>query len=140
MEWNLSPSRRPDAPVETQQRLIVIESAVMQILRSLPVSRRPLADWVKQLHVEVTCDRRNGYCPCCSRVMVACSDGRIDGAEFDHWYGRHRNGPEETWLVCGPCNRQLEDPLFKSRMRACFDAYQAALQAVMRDAQGLLFE
>lgn len=117
-----------------------IGEAVREILRGLPVQRRPLSDTTKELHLQVTLARRSGFCPCCQRVKVCSPCGRIEGAEYDHFYARHRNGPAETWLVCGPCNRQLEDPAFKSNVRCCFEAYQQALNAIFESGQRNLFE
>jgi hypothetical protein len=54
-----------------------------------------------------------------------CRDGeKLPGAEFDHFFARHRNGAEETWLVCGSCNRRLEAVVYKTAVRATFEAYQ----------------
>lgn len=80
-----------------------------------------------------------GFCPCCQQTKVCSPYGRLQGSEFDHFYGRHRNGLHETWLVCGPCNRQLEDPSFKGAMRCCFEAYQIAVKGIQAMVQGRLF-
>jgi len=116
-----------------------IGEAVREILRGLPVQRRPLSETTKELHIQATLARRAGYCPCCQRVKVCSPYGRLEAAEFDHFYARHRNGPAETWLVCQACNRQLEDPAFKTSVRCCFDAYQQALNALFDSGQGTLF-
>ncbi|HUQ90822.1 MAG TPA: hypothetical protein VM120_04005 [Bryobacteraceae bacterium] len=124
---------------ETERQLRFIGAAVTQILRSLPVQRRALADGTKEAHLQVTLARRSGFCPCCQQVKVCSPYGRLEGAEYDHFYGRHRNGPDETWLVCGACNRQLEDPAFKGAMQPCFLAYQIALRCFEDDRQATLF-
>lgn len=111
-----------------QRDLRFVAQTVTAILDGLPVQRRPLAESTKALHVQVTWMRRNGYCPCCQRVDVCGVDGKLPAAEFDHWYGRSRNRPEETWLVCRDCNRQLENTEFKATMRSAFEAYQQALR------------
>jgi hypothetical protein len=46
-------------------------------------------------------------------VQVCTVAGKLEGAEFDHFFARSKNGPIETWLVCSACNRMLEDPEFK---------------------------
>ena len=97
-----------DPLVRLRRDLQFVSETVVTILESLPVQRRPIPEWAKALHVRVTLARRNGFCPCCQQTQVCSADGRADGAEFDHFYGRHRNGPGETWLVCGDCNRRLE--------------------------------
>jgi hypothetical protein len=105
-----------------------VSETVSVILDSLPIQRRPLAEWTKALHVRVTQLRRNGFCPCCQQMTVCNSQGRLEGAEFDHWYARYRNGAEETWLVCAPCNRSLEVTSYKAAVRSAFEAYQLALR------------
>jgi hypothetical protein len=93
--------------------------------------------------VRVTLERRSGYCPCCQQTRVCSIDGRLPGSEFDRWYGRNRNAPDETWLICGPCNRENETPAFKASVRSAFYAYQAAVLIFMAEAdiaQQPLFE
>jgi len=116
-----------------------VSDTVAAILESLPVQRRPIPDWAKALHVRVTLLRRNGYCPSCQQTPVCSADGKNAGAEFDHWYGRHRNGPGETWLVCGECNRRLENTSFKSSVRSAFEAYQDAVTKFLAAGQNRLF-
>jgi hypothetical protein len=122
-----------------ERSLNFLSATTAAILDGLPVQRRPLAESTKGLHLRVTCLRRNGYCSCCQRVRVCDVERRLPGAEFDHWYGRHRNGPEETWLVCGACNRELETTQYKSGVRSSFEAYQHALRAFLQDGQRELF-
>lgn len=116
-----------------------VSDTVVTILDSLPVQRRPIPEWAKALHVRVTLERRNGYCPCCRQTQVATEEGKTPGAEFDHWYGRHRNGPGETWLVCGECNRRLENTGFKNSARSAFEAYQDAVTKMLATGQDRLF-
>jgi hypothetical protein len=125
-----------------QRDVRFVAQTVTAILDGLPIQRRPLADSTKALHVRVTWLRRNGYCPCCQQADVCGVDGKLAGTEFDHWYGRSRNRPEETWLVCRDCNRQLENTEFKASMRSAFEAYQFALRPFTdgKRAQQRLFE
>lgn len=109
-----------------------VSITVQEIAASLPQQRRPLADGTKAIHLRVTWERRAGWCPCCQLTPVCDSSGKLPQAEFDHWYGRHRNASSETWLVCCDCNRQLENAEFKTRARSAFEAYQAALEVVVR--------
>jgi hypothetical protein len=132
-----------DGALERVQRdLRFVAQTVTAILDGLPIQRRPLAESTKALHVRVTWLRRNGYCPCCQQADVCGVDGKLPGAEFDHWYGRSRNRPEETWLVCRDCNRQLENTDFKAAMRSAFESYQLAVRPFLggRRAQQDLFE
>src|SRR5687768_2430996 len=85
---------------ELRRDLRFVANTVTAILDSLPIQRRPLSEAAKAMHVEVTWVRRNGLCPCCQREPVCGPEGRLPGSEFDHWYGRSRNRPEESWLVC----------------------------------------
>jgi hypothetical protein len=105
-----------------------VSELVADIRDSLPIQRRPLSEWTKSLHVRVTSLRRSCYCPCCQQITVTDGQGKLPGAEFDHWYARYRNGPEETWLVCAPCNRNLEATSYKAAVRSAFEAYQLALR------------
>jgi hypothetical protein len=114
-------------------------ATVAEIANSLPIQRRPLTDGTRLLHCRVTWLRRNGYCPCCQQVRVCDADGRLQGSEYDHFFGRHRNGPQETWLICAACNRDLELPASKSSRRSEFEAYQRALLLFLADGQTTLF-
>ena len=119
--------------------LSFVAATVAQIAASLPVQRRPLTDGTKMLHARVTWLRRSGYCPCCQRVRVCEAEGRLPGSEFDHFFGRHRPEPAATWLICGACNRDLENPAAKSSRRSEFEAYQRALLLFVSDGQTQLF-
>jgi len=131
---------QPDRAIERIQRdLSFVSETVTTILDSLPIQRRPLSDGTRLLHCRVTWLRRNGYCPCCQHVRVADADGRLQGSEYDHFFGRHRNGPRESWLVCSACNRDLEHPASKSSRRSEFEAYQRALLLFLADGQTTLF-
>ncbi len=121
------------------RELRFVASTMVSILDNLPAQRRTLSDSTKTLHARVTWLRRNGYCPCCQRAPVCDHNGKLMGAEHDHFYGRHRNGPDETWLVCGSCNRSLEVADFKTQARSAFEAYQAALRLFLEDGQSRLF-
>jgi hypothetical protein len=139
MLWE-PPEGVPVQPLDRIERsLSFLSAATAAILDGLPVQRRALTDTTKVLHVRVTIARRNGYCSCCQRVRVCDVERRLPGAEFDHWYGRHRSGPDETWLVCGACNRELETTQFKSNVRSSFEAYQHALRGFLHDSQRELF-
>jgi hypothetical protein len=118
-----------------ERHLGFLSSSIAAILDALPIPRRALSDSTKALHVRVTLERRNGFCPCCQQVTVCTIDGRLAGAQFDHFYGRNRNAPDETWLVCERCNRELEMPPFKASARNAFYAYQAAVLIFMAEAQ-----
>jgi hypothetical protein len=80
------------------------------------------------------------FCPCCQEIQICTADGKLPGAEFDHWYARHRNGPEETWAVCQACNARLETTYFKASVRGTFEAYQLALRPFLATGQGNLFQ
>ena len=108
--------------------LSFVAATVAQIAASLPVQRRPLTPFVRMLHCRVVWLRRNGLCPACQEAEVCNEEGKPPGAEFDHWMNRYRNEPEATWIVCGPCNRALEDVRFKATMRSQFESYQNALR------------
>jgi hypothetical protein len=140
-QFDLVPLIQPadDPLVRLHRDLQFVSETVVTILDSLPVQRRPIPDWAKALHVRVTLLRRNGYCPCCQQTQVCSADGKTTGAEFDHWYGRHRNGPGETWLVCSDCNRRLENTSFKSSVRSAFEAYQDAVSKFLAAGQNRLF-
>jgi hypothetical protein len=132
----------PD-PVELEglrRDLRFVSEGIATILENLPVQRRPLSDATRELHIRVTWLRRNGFCPCCQREWVCREGEKLPGAEFDHFFARHRNGPEESWLVCGSCNARLENVHFKTHVRATFDAYQQALRVFLGAEQRELFQ
>ncbi|HLX43604.1 MAG TPA: hypothetical protein VKR43_09230 [Bryobacteraceae bacterium] len=127
-------------PIERLQRdMQFLTATATVILDSLPIQRRPLSDATKLLHCKVTWTRRNGLCACCQRQPVCTAEGKLPGAEFDHWYARHRNGPEESWLVCAPCNRSLEATHYKAAVRSAFEAYQLALRPFLATGQEEMF-
>ncbi|MGA3186692.1 MAG: hypothetical protein ABSF22_06235 [Bryobacteraceae bacterium] len=135
-ELPLLPAPVGGRPIEDPDRnriertLGFLSAGVAAILDNLPLP----------LHVRVTLERRAGWCPCCQQAKVCDGNGKLPGAEFDHWYGRNRNSADETWLVCSSCNRELEVPAFKATMRTNFYAYQAAVLIFMADAQRDLFD
>ena len=129
-----------DSALERLHRDVRLMGVLMADIRdSLPLARRPLSESTRALHVHVVAKLRGGYCPCCQQVKICTSDGRLEGAEYDHWYARHRNGVEETWLVCGPCNRALENTEYKAIAQSSFLSYRAAVCVVVRSAQAELF-
>ena len=87
------------------------------------------------LHAKVIWLRRSGFCPCCQQVPVCNEQGKLSGAEFDHFYARHRNAAHETWLICSECNRRLETTDFKTGARSAFESYQQALRPFLEDGQ-----
>jgi len=130
---------RDDSGDRIERALGFVTAGLAAVLESLPLPRRPLSESTKALHVRVTLERRNGFCPCCQQQPVCSIDGRLPGAQFDHFYGRNRNAPDETWLVCARCNRELEVPAFKGSVRSSFYSYQHAVLIFMADAQRDLF-
>jgi hypothetical protein len=86
--------------------------------------------------VQVLNDKRGGLCPACESVRVCDETGRLPGAEYDHWYSRHRNRAEETWLICQHCNAQLNRSTeFKAGVRSAFESYQLALRRAIQTRQ-----
>ena len=65
--------------------------------------------------------------------------GRIEGAEYDHWYSRNQNRVTQTWLVCGVCNERLVGTEFKAGVRSAFEAYQQALRRLLSRQVALVF-
>ena len=113
--------------------------AQVKVLRaSLPLQRRQLSRWVQQVHVDVVRAKRNGLCPCCQETKIIGENGRLPGAEYDHWYSRNRARAEETWLVCEPCNSNLKRPEFKAGSRSAFESYQLALRRFLQSRQGMV--
>ena len=109
-----------------------ITEGLREIKASLPVQRKPLSQRSQAIRVMVTATRRNGLCPCCQEKTQVCTEsGRLNGAEFDHWYGRNMNRVTETWLICGRCNEGLNKADFKAAARSAFESYQAAVRPLL---------
>ncbi len=119
--------------IHAGQRAVAAE--LKDIKANLPQQRRPLSSRAQDLHIRATWARRNGLCPCCQSEPVCTDTGRLQGAEFDHWYSRNQNRSTQTWLVCGECNRRLLDTDFKAAARSAFEAYQQALRPFMGGRQ-----
>ena len=109
-----------------------VTAALKEIRANLPAQRRPLSPRTQELHIRATWSRRNGLCPCCQEIPVCSPIGRLEGAEFDHWYSRSQSRATQTWLVCGNCNRRLVDTDFKAAARSAFESYQQALRPLMQ--------
>jgi hypothetical protein len=134
---------KPAAPREPEQlpllrmleivrnRVELIHEELRDIKVSLPIQRRPLSRRTQQLHITATLSRRGGFCSCCQETPVVDANGRLPGAEFDHWYGRHQNRVTQTWLVCSACNARLNDSNFKAAARSAFESYQQALKPLL---------
>lgn len=118
-----------------QSTQLALCEQVKDLRVSLPVQRRPLSRWAQQIHVEVVRAKRNGLCPCCQEMPICGVDGRLPGAEFDHWYARNRSRAEETWMVCSGCNQRLNDTEFKASVRSAFESYQLALRRAIQTRQ-----
>ncbi len=115
------------------QRTLTAE--VREIRASLPQQRKPLSKRSQEVHIRATWARRNGLCPCCQETPVCDSAGRLDEAEYDHWYGRNQNRVTQTWLVCSACNQRLNDTDFKASVRSAFESYQQAVRPFMSGRQ-----
>jgi hypothetical protein len=111
--------------IHTGQRSLAAE--VRDIRVNLPVQRRPLSKRAQQIHIAATWSRRNGLCACCQTTPVCLESGRLNGAEYDHWFGRNQARVTQTWLICRDCNQRLTDTDFKSGARSAFESYQQAL-------------
>jgi hypothetical protein len=105
-----------------------LTAEVREIRANLPAQRKPLSRRTQQVHISATWTRRNGLCPCCQQEPVCNESGRLDRAEFDHWYGRNQNRVTQSWLVCAGCNDNLNNTDFKASARSAFEAYQMALR------------
>jgi hypothetical protein len=112
-----------------------ISAELRDIRANLPRQRKPLSVRTQEIHIRATWSRRNGLCPCCQTVPVCADSGRLQGAEFDHWYSRNQPRVTQTWLVCGECNRRLLDTDFKADARSAFESYQQALRPFMGGRQ-----
>jgi hypothetical protein len=115
--------------IHAGQRTVVEELRALQ--KSMPMQRKPLSPRTMALHLHVILTRRNGYCPCCQTVSVCDANGRLPGAEFDHFFARNKPGATATWCVCRACNARLVDTDFKAAARSAFEAYQAALRPLL---------
>jgi len=115
--------------IHASQRTVVEELRTIKI--ALPMQRKPLSKRAQALHILATSTRRNCLCPCCQEVPVCTDLGRLEGAEYDHFFNRNQNRVTQTWLVCGECNRRLIDSEFKAGARSAFESYQAALRPLL---------
>jgi hypothetical protein len=116
--------------LHAQQKILV--EGLRDLRDNLPQQRRPLSRRTQSLHIEAVLRKRAGLCPCCQETPVADDQGRLAGAEFDHWYSRSQNGVKQTWLICGPCNARLAiDTEFKAACRSSFEAFQQALRPLL---------
>ncbi len=139
------PSEQPhERLVEQVERIAstqrFIAAAVVEIRKNLPMQRRPLSERTRNLHVQAVLTRRNGLCPCCQETTICNADGKLPGAEFDHWYSRSQNRPQQTWLVCEECNRQLRNHEFKAAARSAFESYQQALRPFLVGRQESIWQ
>jgi hypothetical protein len=112
-----------------------IAAQLKEISKNLPQQRRPLSRKAQDIHLRATWSRRNGLCPCCQAEPVCIDTGRLQGAEFDHWYSRNQNRVTQTWLVCRACNAALIDTDFKASARSAFESYQMALRPFLSTRQ-----
>ncbi len=113
----------------------VVTAELKEIKANLPLQRRPLSRKTQELHIRVIWSRRNGLCPCCQTTPVCVESGRLDGSEYDHWFGRHQARTTQTWLICRGCNQQLTNTEFKAEARSAFEAYQQALRPFLGGRQ-----
>jgi hypothetical protein len=112
-----------------------LSAEVRDIKASLPQQRRPLSVRTQEIHIRATWARRNGLCPCCQDTPVCTALGRLDGAEYDHWYSRNQNRVSQTWLVCRTCNSLMNNTDFKAAARSAFESYQQAVRPFVQKRQ-----
>lgn len=84
------------------------------------VPRKAITESVKRRHRAVL-TALGGRCPCCGLARVLDDDGRVHGAEWDHFYSRERRAFAEVWLVCRPCHLRMAD---RTKFAAAFEAFQ----------------
>lgn len=72
-----------------------------------------------------------GVCPCCSDMRII-ADGRLVVAETDHFYGKRKSRVDQGWLTCRPCNRKLDDLVFRHSKQQAFDQFQVHVKHVDR--------
>ncbi|MFC3127221.1 KilA-N domain-containing protein [Pseudoroseomonas globiformis] len=73
-----------------------------------------------------------GHCPCCGQGPVLDEAGRpLAGAEFDHFFHRSLNRPENGWLICIACHGEMTGGGYLARFARVpqFRAFQAAVLA-----------
>jgi hypothetical protein len=108
-----------------------IAEGLKDIRANLPVQRRPLSKRTQELHILAVSTRRNGRSPCRQETPVCTDTGRLNGSEYDHYFGRSQNRVTQTWLVSQECNQRLLNSDFKTAARSSFESYQLALRPLL---------
>lgn len=66
-----------------------------------------------------------GRCPCCAQSIVVQNHRRVNGAEFDHFFGNQYAGPDHVWLICKECHDNFTyERITRSSRNAEFNAFQ----------------
>ena len=100
---------RFDHALERNEKCVHTTLNVMEKVRQEATrQRKELSKETRRIHREVIRKYRNGHCPCCENNKVVDENGlRLEGAEYDHFFDPSKNDVTQTWLTCGPCNREL---------------------------------
>jgi hypothetical protein len=72
-----------------------------------------------------------GTCPCCGETRIIV-DGRLVVAETDHFFGKRKSRIDQGWLTCRPCNRKLDDLVFRYAKQQAFDQFQTHVKHIDR--------
>ncbi len=114
----------------TEGRVCTIEEKVSRIEdASSRFLDRPFALKTRRLHIAVVESEYNGMCPCCRGVRIVEGGEKLPNCNDEHFRGRQKNAPEDTWISCVDCNQNLRDPDFHASKYGYFQSYQDARRA-----------
>lgn len=94
--------------------------------------RRSLTSETKRKHIYAVA-QLGGKCPCCCSVLIVNSGNqKLAAGEFDHWKSKALNDLQNTWLICGDCNSNLDNREFRDSVEIHFNAYQRRLREMQK--------
>ena len=89
--------------------------------------RKPFSKKTQVQHQETILHFYQGRCPCCDVTRIYDRDGkRTESHRWEHWSGRTKTKPSQTWATCNECNMRLEhdDHSFRLSKQTRFNCYQ----------------
>jgi hypothetical protein len=129
---------------QTDRRVIKIEGQLVEIQRaSLRFMDKPFTPRTRRIHQLHVWSQYAGMCPCCRVVQIVKENGdRLLACNDEHYGGRAKNKPHQTWITCAECNQRLLDLDYHGSKHQVFVNYQDSLRhflSVELKKQSILF-
>jgi hypothetical protein len=103
--------------------------------------RKPIAAFVKRIHLEFVHEVYHGFCPIDQKTRIVDAKGKLirGVGEYDHYFRACQNRLDETWLISKEQHDLLTPggPAAKEAVRAFFNVYHTRLHGFIDERGGI---